>query len=96
MIFVNTLDSPSPSDSNSPVEQNQVDDRTFWKNYFFHCSQLREQRRVEFSGHDEELDAEIIQKPESSCIEVVIHPDSSDSELYDSIQDEYVIIKECG
>jgi len=80
-----------PFDAIFYKEQNRVEDNIFWKNYFFHCNKLRDIRINEISGHDEELDVEIIQNPESSCMEFVIHPES-----YDYIQDEYVIIKQCG
>ena len=46
----------------------------FWKNYFFHCDKLREEREKEInnenitrSAHDEELDAELVGRPPVSC-----------------------------
>ena len=71
------------------AEQKLVDERTFWRNYFFHCNQLREIRRIELSGYDDELDAEIIQKPDASCLIC-----SDNSQVFNSIQYEYVLVNE--
>lgn len=46
----------------------------FWKNYFFHCEKLRDERENEIneenitrSSHDDELDAELVGRPPVSC-----------------------------
>jgi hypothetical protein len=46
----------------------------FWKNYFYHCDKLRSKREKEIkegdtrvTSHDDELDAELVWHPPSSC-----------------------------
>jgi hypothetical protein len=51
-----------------------IKEKIFWKNYFFHCEKLRENREKEINDqslrralHDEELDAELVGRPPASC-----------------------------
>lgn len=54
--------------------RSEMKETVFWKNYFFHCDKLREEREKEVnnenitrSSHDEELDAELVGRPPVSC-----------------------------
>ena len=46
----------------------------FWKNYFYHCERVRDERQKEINEenirratHDDELDAELVGRPPASC-----------------------------
>lgn len=54
--------------------RSEMKETVFWKNYFFQCDKLREEREKEInnenitrSSHDEELDAELVGRPPVSC-----------------------------
>lgn len=54
--------------------RSEVKETLFWKNYFYHCERLREERQKEINEenirratHDDELDAELVGRPPASC-----------------------------
>lgn len=54
--------------------RSEMKETVFWKNYFFHCEKLRDERENEIneenitrSSHDDELDAELVGRPPVSC-----------------------------
>jgi hypothetical protein len=54
--------------------RSEVEETLFWKNYFYHCGQLRAMREEELkkehlrrTSYDKDLDAELVGRPPASC-----------------------------